>query len=98
MVLKQRMHTAKITWRWVSSERQSADGLTKLSARHLLADRLRAAMLGLKHDPNFVAAEKKDIQDRHKESRQDAAYRKDVSARSRCTHGLARPASVGPYR
>ena len=60
MVLKQRMAASGTTWKWVSSERQYADGLTKIQARQLLADRLRNATIVRKHDPNFVAMKKKD--------------------------------------
>ena len=72
MVLKQRMHAAQISWRWVSSERQHADGLTKAKARQLLADRLRVANISLHHDPHFVAAKKKDKETRKAEERADA--------------------------
>jgi hypothetical protein len=60
MVLKEKMKASGTIWKWVSSERQYADGLTKMSARQLWADRLRATTITLKHDPNFVAAKKKD--------------------------------------
>ena len=45
--------------RWMSSERQIADGLTKESARALLAARLRHRRLKLTWDPNYVASKKK---------------------------------------
>ena len=45
MVLKERMAASGPSWRWVSSERQYADGLTKEGARQLLADRLRKGAL-----------------------------------------------------
>ena len=64
MVLKEKMKASGTIWKWVSSERQYADGLTKMSARQLWADRLRAATICLKHDPNFVAAKKKDAASR----------------------------------
>eukprot|EP00975_Prorocentrum_lima_P018632 3921010-Prorocentrum_lima.AAC.1 len=41
MVLKQAMKSSGSEWRWCSSERQFADGLTKTSARQLLCDRMR---------------------------------------------------------
>jgi hypothetical protein len=75
MVLKQRMKAAAVTWKWVNSERQFADGLTKPAARQLLADRLRVSRLCLQHDPNFVTAKKKDKEDRREASRADAASR-----------------------
>ena len=45
---------------WVSSELQFSDGLTKDSAAHLLAERLRTHMTRVKPDPSFQAAKKKD--------------------------------------
>ena len=50
--------------RWVSSERQWADGLTKLSARQLLAGRLRHGRVGFYWDPSYVAAKKKTAAER----------------------------------
>ena len=67
MVLKQKMKASGTVWKWVSSERQYADGLTKMSARQLWADRLRATTITLKHDPQFVAAKKKDAVSRRAE-------------------------------
>ena len=64
MVLKQRTAASGTTWKWVSSERQYADGLTKIQARQLLADRLRNATIVLKHDPNFVAMKKQMKEER----------------------------------
>ena len=45
--------------RWMSSERQVADGLTKESARALLAARLRHRRIKLTWDPEHVASKKK---------------------------------------
>ncbi|CAK9058722.1 unnamed protein product [Durusdinium trenchii] len=45
--------------KWVSSERQYGDGLTKLSARQLLADRLRHGSIKYTWDPTYTAAKKK---------------------------------------
>ena len=45
--------------RWTSSERQLADGLTKESARNLLAQRLRYGQLKLIWGPSYKAAKKK---------------------------------------
>ena len=58
-VIKERMRACWATWRWVSSERQVADGLTKEQARKALADTLRSGTLRLVHDPTFTAAKKK---------------------------------------
>ena len=58
-----------LTWtgsrlRWVSSERQLADGMTKLAARQSLADDLRGGYMQLINDGNFTAAKKKTNQER----------------------------------
>eukprot|EP00959_Pyramimonas_sp_CCMP1952_P289053 6045295-Pyramimonas_sp.AAC.1 len=38
LALRERMEATMTRWRWVSSGRQCADGLTKIAARQLLAD------------------------------------------------------------
>ena len=50
--------------KWVSSERQYGDGLTKLSARQLLADRLRHGSIKYTWDPTYTAAKKKPLESR----------------------------------
>jgi hypothetical protein len=48
MVMKQRMKAAAVNWLWVSSERQYADGLTKIAALLRLLEVLdRLGLLGL---------------------------------------------------
>ena len=75
MVIKQTMRSSGSTWRWCSSERQYADGLTKMAARQLLCDRLRNGTIQLVHDDSFQAAKKKDAaarresQDKHASTR-----------------------------
>ena len=58
-LIKQRLRHLHGFWKWVSSERQIAEGLTKLAARQLLADRLQRAMLRLSTDKAYFAAKKK---------------------------------------
>ena len=58
-VVKERLQALGGQLRWVSSERQLADGLTKESARNLLAQRLRYGQLKLIWDPSYKAAKKK---------------------------------------
>ena len=52
--------------RWVSSERQLADPMTKLSTRQQLVEAMRSGFIQLVHDENFVAAKKKTAVDREK--------------------------------
>ena len=64
-VVKEQMMSLGGTLRWVlSSERQLADGLTKDSARQLLADRLRHARVKFLYDPEYTAAKKKPLSER----------------------------------
>ena len=58
--------------KWISSERQFADGLTKSSTRGLLADRVRRRKIKLAWDPHYTAAKKKSKQEREA-SRQEFA-------------------------
>jgi hypothetical protein len=53
--------------RWVSSDRQLADGLTKASMRQTLADKLRHAKIKFLYDPGYVAAKKKTLEEKREE-------------------------------
>ena len=66
LVLKQTLWETDSVMRWVSSERQVADGLTKIAARQLFSDRLRTQQYRLVFDESFTAAKKKTAEDRHK--------------------------------
>jgi len=68
MVLKDRMRASQTGWRWVSRERHFADGVTKVSARQALVDRLRSSMCVLQHDPNFIASTKKSAIQRQEQN------------------------------
>jgi hypothetical protein len=71
MVLKDRMRASQTSRRWVSSERQFADGVAKISTtRQVLVDRLRSSMCVLRHDPDFVASKKKIAIQRQREQNQ----------------------------
>ena len=65
-VMKEMMEELGGQLRWMSSERQIADGLTKESARTLLAARLRHRRLKLAWDPNYVASKKKSKKEKEK--------------------------------
>ena len=58
-VMKDRLSALGGNLRWMSSERQIADGLTKEAARLLLAQRLRHGRLKLVWDLSYKAAKKK---------------------------------------
>ena len=72
MVVKERLAAMSSIARWQSSERQFADGMTKMAARQLLADRLRCGEMLLVHDVNFTAAKKKTASERSENARAHA--------------------------
>ena len=65
-VTKERMQKLGGTMKWISSERQFADSLTKEQTRQLLADRLRYHKVKFTWDPEYQAAKKKNVQDRNR--------------------------------
>ena len=71
-VMKERLQGLGGRFRWMSSERQFADGLTKFGTRQLLADRLRYGKVKYTWDPNYVASKRKDFEERQ-QSRQEFA-------------------------
>ena len=70
--LKQSLLSVGATVRWVSSERQMADGLTKISARQLFADRLVRQNYRLVHNSTYTAAKKKNLVQPKNSEREDA--------------------------
>ncbi|CAL1154350.1 unnamed protein product [Cladocopium goreaui] len=73
MIVKEKMQECQTLLRWVSSEAQYADGMTKPQARQLLTDRLlRTHMFKLQADEDFVAAKKKAQQQREANARKFA--------------------------
>ena len=75
------MTASRTSWRWVSSERQYADGLTKISARQLLADRLRVGKIKLVFDDNFQAAKRKDPITRRESERTNAKAKSKATSK-----------------
>ena len=72
MIVKEKMQECQTLLRWVSSEAQYADGMTKPSARQFLTGRLRIHMFKLQADEDFVAAKKKTQQQREANARKFA--------------------------
>ena len=64
LVLKERLTDLNGTFRWISSERQFADSLTKTATRQLLADRLRYGRIKFTYDAEYTAAKRKTAEDR----------------------------------
>lgn len=75
MIIKEKVRECPTEVKWVSSEVQYSDGLTKQSARQLLADRLRTHVLKLKSDTEFQAAKKESPANRQKNARKYAMSR-----------------------
>ena len=84
-VVKEQMQSLEGNLRWVSSERQLADGLTKESTRQFLSDRLRHSKIKFLWDPNYVVAKKKSLTERTKnlEESSQAGKKKTQSRTSR---------------
>ena len=76
LVLKEQLKETNSTLRWVSSERQLADGLTKVQARTLFAERLKGQQYKLVFDPAFQAAKKKTLSQRKQSEREGIAVQK----------------------
>ena len=57
---------------WVSSERQLADGLTKMSVRQTFADKLRHGRVKFLFDPQYIAAKKKSLSERQTEAQKSS--------------------------
>ncbi|CAE7942423.1 RE2 [Symbiodinium necroappetens] len=75
LVTKQKLSEANAAPRWVSSERQLADGLTKESASQLLANRLRTHRNRLQDDRTYEAARRKDPERRQASANEFALTR-----------------------
>ena len=86
LVTRDKLREAKAHIRWVSSERQYADGLTKTSAAQLLADRLRVHEPRLMEDSTYQAARKKPLEERRASAYQ---YARPRSSTTRTTTSTA---------
>ena len=66
LVIRDLLRDLNCQWRWVSSERQLADGLTKTNARQAYIERHRGGYVQLVADENCTAAKKKTKEERKK--------------------------------
>eukprot|EP00913_Durusdinium_trenchii_P019093 g17943.t1 len=66
LVIKETLRDLNCSWRWVSSERQLADGLTKISARQAFTERYKGHYIQLVADESYQAAKKKSQEERQK--------------------------------
>jgi hypothetical protein len=72
LVTQDKLKCMQTETKWVSSEQQYTDGMTKASATALLAQRLRIHYTSVKPDDQFIAAKKKSAADRKKSTEQFA--------------------------
>ena len=75
MIVKQKMDEIGTKLRWISSEIKLADGVTRLRARQLLADRIRTNLLSLQADRTFQAAKRKTQAERQASAHRNASGR-----------------------
>ena len=66
LVAQDKLKVCRAQVKWVSSEKQYADGMTKCEGGQLLADRLRSHQMRLTSDTSFQAAKKKTAFQRKK--------------------------------
>ena len=74
-VVKEQLQSVAGTMRWVSSEHQLADGLTKESTRQSLGDRLKHSKIKFLWDPDYVAAKKKPLEERNRNLQESSKSR-----------------------
>ena len=75
LVCQDKLKARHAAVRWVSSELQYADSMTKTDGSQLLADRLRTHLLKITSDDSFQAAKKKDFKTRCKNTEMFALKR-----------------------
>ena len=63
--MKERLQDLGGTMKWISSERQFADSLTKDATKQLLANRLPYRRIKFTWDPEYQASKKKSLPDRN---------------------------------
>ncbi|CAK0791255.1 unnamed protein product [Prorocentrum cordatum] len=57
-IVNEQLAEVNAGWKWVNTQQQMTDELTKLSARQMMADALRRGVHALRYDPDFVAGKK----------------------------------------
>ena len=69
MVIRDGLNYTLSELRWVSSERQMADGLTKIGGRQQMCELLKGGYVKLVYDENFTASKKKTKEERQEFNR-----------------------------
>ena len=80
LVIKELLEDMKCQWRWISSERQLADGLTKVSARQMFSERFQGQHVQLVSDETFTAAKKKSKEERKRTLQETVGTRSNAAA------------------
>ena len=75
LVCQDKLRACRASVKWVSSEMQYAESLTKADSSQLLADRLRTHVTKITSDEGFQAAKKKDAHTRKKNTEMFAVKR-----------------------
>ena len=78
LVCQDKLNACHAAVRWVSSELQYADSMTKTDSSQLLADRLRTHLLKITSDDSFQAAKKKEAQE-HRDVRPEETKQGNAS-------------------
>ena len=66
LLIKDMLKDLRCNWRWVSSERQLADGMTKVGARQAFVERFKGGYIQLVADESYQAAKKKSREARER--------------------------------
>eukprot|EP00435_Cladocopium_sp_Y103_P010330 s1562_g2.t1 len=95
-VAREQVSSLNGTLKWVSSERQYADSLTKMSSRALLAERIRFHKMKLVWEPQYVSAKKKNAAEREANRHEFAKpkERKNDSQHTTSSTSPTRPTST----
>ena len=92
LVIKDLLKDLACQWRWISSERQLADGLTKIGARQSFIERYKGGYVQLVADETYTAAKKKTKEQRER-TLQEPRFKVNSSPGTHClcygggTHG-----------
>ena len=79
LVIKDLLRDMSCQWRWVSSERQLSDGLTKTGARQNFVERYKGSYIQLIADENFTASKKKTKEERAKTVAETRIAKSDIA-------------------
>ena len=79
LVIKDLLKDLACQWKWISSERQLADGLTKIGARQSFIERYKGGYVQLVSDETYTAAKKKTKEQRARTLQETRGSRSTVA-------------------